>query len=120
MVSASPIIGKNRLIIELSGSPTSEDLAAFEAQLHTAISRLRSPFDVLSDVRALDSLDGVCTELVLKLVAVLRQAGVRRVVRVVGRSSQGAVHMARVLRPAKVSAHLAFSREEAEALLDRA
>lgn len=82
-----------------------------------AIKRLRSPFDVLSDVRALDSLDDIPMAEARRLGRLLGDAKVRRVVRVVGKSSAAAIQMERVARELGHSAHLAFSREEAEALL---
>lgn len=48
----------------------------------------------------------------------LGSIGVRRAVRVVGKRRSGAVAMERLARQLEHSAHLAFSLEEAEALLD--
>lgn len=120
MVRVSPQVGKNRLVIEIAGRPSQVELEPLEQQLKAAVARLRAPFDVLSDVHDLESLDGVQLDGLVALGRLLKSAGVRRVVRVVGKSSSGAVHMERVARQLRHSAHLAFTREEAEAMLDRA
>ena len=120
VVRVTPQIGKNRLVIEISGRPSQAELEPLEQDLKAAVSRLRVPFDVLSDVHDLESLDGVKLDGVVALGHLLKSTGVRRVVRVVGKSSSGAVHMERLARLIRHSAHLAFTREEAEAMLDRA
>lgn len=120
VVRVTPQVGKNRLLIEISGRPTLAELGPLGQQLADAVKRLRAPFDVLSDVHDLESLDGIPLDGLVALGNLLKSAGVRRVVRVVGKSSAGAVHMERLARRIKHSAHLAFTREEAEAMLDRA
>lgn len=117
VVRISPDVGRNFLLMEISGRPVSADLAPAEAQVREAIKRLRSPFDVLSDVRGLESLDDLPVADAKRLGELLAQAKVRRVVRVVGKSSTAAIQMERIARSLGHSAHLAFSREEAEALL---
>ena len=48
-------------------------------------------------------------------VGILREFGVRKIVRVVGKSAQAAVHMERLSRQlGNHTAHLAFSLDEAE------
>jgi hypothetical protein len=71
--------------------------------------------DVLNDIRELESLDGQLTDDFKRLGEILREFGVRKVVRVVGKSTQAAVHLQRVSRQLKDhAAHLAFSMDEAE------
>ena len=117
MVRIEPDVGRNFLLMEISGRPTSADVAPAEAQVREAIKRLRAPFDVLSDVRNLESLDDLPLADARRLGELLSHAKIRRVVRVVGKSSTAAIQMERVARSLGHSAHLAFSREEAEALL---
>ncbi|MBM4776712.1 MAG: hypothetical protein GQE15_03325 [Archangiaceae bacterium] len=117
MVRITPDVGRNFLLLEISGRPVTADLATAEAQVREAITRLRAPFDVLSDVRGLESLDDLPAADAKRLGELLARAKVRRVVRVVGKSSTAAIQMERVARSLGHSAHLAFSREEAEALL---
>jgi hypothetical protein len=103
--------------MEVSGRPTSADLPEAEAQVREAVRRLRAPFDVISDVRGLESLDDLPIQDARRLGELLAQARVRRVVRVVGKSSTAAIQMERIARAFGHSAHLAFTREEAEGLL---
>lgn len=117
MVRITPDVGRNILHLELAGRPTAADALQVEGQLREAISRLRAPFDVLSDVRGLESLDDLPIADARRVGELLAKARVRRVVRVVGKSSAAAIQMERVARLLGHSAHLAFSREEAESLL---
>lgn len=117
VVSISPDVGRNRLVIELAGLVGREHLATAEAQLKAALPRLSAPFDVLSDVRKLEGIESDAMPLVQSLGEAMRQAGVRRVVRVVGKSATGAVHMERVARQLGHAARLAFSLEEADSVL---
>lgn len=117
MVRISPDVGRNFLLMELSGRPGPADIAPALNQVREAIGRLRAPFDVLSDVRGLESLEDLPTHEAMRIGELLAKAKVRRVVRVVGKSSSAAIQMERIARMLGHSAHLAFSREEAELLL---
>jgi 2'-5' RNA ligase len=101
-------VGRNRLIITLSGSPTGDRTEDVMRELDAALTRLRAPIDVLSDVRALEAF---------KLAGEkLRAFGVRRSVRIVGKSANAAVAMERFARHLQHhAAHLAFSEAEADA-----
>jgi len=46
VVRISPDVGRNFLLLEISGRPVSADVAPAEAQVREAIKRLRAPFDV--------------------------------------------------------------------------
>jgi hypothetical protein len=117
VVRITPDVGRNILLLEISGRPTGAEAAQAEHQLREAIARLRAPFDVMSDVRGLESLDELPVADAKRVGELLSKARVRRVVRVVGKSSAAAIQMERVARLLGHSAHLAFSREEAESLL---
>jgi hypothetical protein len=115
VVRISPDVGRNRVVIQLAGSPSAEMVAEAERELHEALSRLRSPVDVLSDIRELNAMNETLVEGFKQIGGILGKFGVRRVVRVVGKSAQAAVHMERLSRQLKNhAAHLAFSMEEAE------
>jgi hypothetical protein len=103
--------------LEVSGRPTSADIAQAEDDIRASVVRLRVPFDVISDVRALESLEEVTMADAQRVGTLLSKAKVRRVIRVVGRSSAAAIHMERLARALGHSAHLAYSREEAESLI---
>lgn len=115
MVRISPDVGRNRVIIQLAGAPTAVDAVTCHRELREALTRLRSPVDVLCDIRELETMESVEPEKFLEVGETLRAFGVRKVVRVVGRRAQAAVHMQRLARQLENhTAHLAFSMEEAE------
>jgi hypothetical protein len=117
VISVSPDVGKNRLLLTLQGRPDVAELVRAEPDLVATLARLQPPFDVLSDVRELESLDDLPPDELTRLVGLIIARGVRRTVRVVGRAAGGAVHMERVARPLGLQARLAFSLEEAEQVL---
>lgn len=115
MVRISPDVGRNRVIIQLCGSPTSAHWATCERELEDALSRLRPPIDVLSDIRELETIEALTAEHFRRLGVSLHGFGVRKVVRVVGKSTVAAVQMERISRQLNDhTAHLAFSMDEAE------
>lgn len=115
MVRIEPDVGRNRIVITISGSPTGASYAEAERAMRSALERVRSPVDVLSDIRELEVLDEKLVEYFRSLGLILGKFGVRRVVRVVGKSTRGAVQMERLARSLKNhEAHLAFSLQEAE------
>ncbi len=117
MIRVISDVGKNRIVFELSGRPTKQQVLAAEEELRLALPRLRSPIDVISDVSRLDSLEELNPTTIIAAGALLQNIGIRRVVRVVGRSKEGAVQMQRAAKYLNHSAHIAFSREEAEQVL---
>lgn len=120
MVRISPDVGKNRVIITFSGSPSSQGVSGAERELRSALERLRPPIDVLSDIRELQSLDHLLAEDFKRVSEILREFGVKKVVRVVGKSAQAAVHMQRLSRQLNShTAHLAFSMDEAEQVFSK-
>lgn len=115
MVEFQPDVGRNRLVIRFRGEVLPQHAAAAEAQLHEALGRLRPPIDVLSDIRELSLIDHVLLDDMRRLGRIIGRFGTRRVVRVVGKSAQAAVHLARLSKQLKHhEAHLAFSLDEAE------
>ena len=115
MVRISPDVGRNRIIIEWSGAPTSVEAATAERELREALSRLRPPIDVLSDIRELETMETFLPDDFHRLSTTLSTFGLRKIVRVVGKSALAAVHMERLSRRVPGhTAHLAFSLAEAE------
>ncbi|PZR08205.1 MAG: hypothetical protein DI536_25180 [Archangium gephyra] len=115
MVRIEADAGKNRIVLILSGRPEIEKSSAFRVQLEDALARVRSPVDVLSDIRGLEELNPDLIGEFKVFGERLRAFGVRRVVRIVGRSAQAAVQVERLTRQLKGhAAHLAFSEAEAE------
>ncbi len=117
-IDADP--ARNRLLIAIAGSPTAEQLALARTLLDGTLSRLRSPVDVLNDIRELQELGPELLEEFLGFGKHLGRFGVRRTVRIVGRSAKAAVNIERLARHLKGhAAHLAFSEAEAEAVFNR-
>ncbi len=115
MVRISPDVGRNRIIILWSGAPTSVEAVTAERELREALSRLRPPIDVLSDIRELETMETFPAEDFRRLNAALSAFGLKKIVRVVGRRALAAVHMERLSRQVPGhTAHLAFSLDEAE------
>ena len=120
MVRFTPDVGKNRVIIQFAGSPGSSLAPEAERELRASLARLRPPIDVLSDIRELQSLDQLDAADFRRISDILREFGVKRVVRVVGKSAQAAVHMQRLSRHLNGhTAHLAFSMDEAEQVFNK-
>ncbi len=104
----------------MAGKPTTEMFAQAERDLHASLARLRPPVDVLSDIRELEAMHEQLVDDFRRVGEILRGFGVRRVVRVVGKSAQAAVHMQRLSRQLKNhNAHLAFSMAEAEQVFSK-
>ncbi len=115
MVRITPDVGKNRVVIEFIGHVSAADLTQAAEVTEAALERLQTPVDVLSDIRDLQTLDEEILAAFRKVGGVLGHFGVRRVVRVVGKSAKAAVQLERLSRSLKDhAAHLAFSMEEAE------
>lgn len=110
-------VGKNLLQITLSGRVTADQVLQGAEEALRAGERLRPPFDVLSDVSRVEVFEPDAMTAFERGVQAAIRLGVRRVVRVVGRQTNVAVLLEKQARRNGYSAHLAFSREEAEALL---
>lgn len=120
MVRIEADVGRNRLLLIISGRPDPERTEDAWAALDGALSRLRAPVDVLSDIRGLEVLDPQLLEDFKRFGERLRQFGVRRVVRIVGKSAQAAVQVERLTRHLKGhAAHLAFSEADAEQVFSK-
>lgn len=120
MVRIEADVGRNRLLIVVRGSPTGDRLDDVLRELETALARLRSPIDILSDVRELEELGPHLVDAFKTIGIRLHRFGVRRSVRIVGKSAKAAVTMERFARHLKNhAAHLAFSEMEAEAAFQK-
>lgn len=100
------------------GEVLATELEEAERELRGALPGLAPAFDMVCDVSAAEPL---ATEVVIRLrrlADLLLPAGLRTHVRVVGRSGQAALQFHRIGRSAGYESRLAFSLDEAEALLD--
>lgn len=118
MVRIEADVGRNRLLITLRGSPDVARVDDVLREIEAALTRLRAPIDVLSDVRELEELGPQLLDAFKTIGVRLHRFGVRRSVRIVGKSAKAAVTMERFARHLKHhAAHLAFSPAEADAAL---
>jgi hypothetical protein len=110
---------KNRVIIKLEGMMGAEEMAAAGEKLMAAIAKLKPGFDCINDISGAKTASEEAASRLGKIQAAVAQAGVRRVVRVVG-SRLVAMQFVRTAAglPYKVSE--AESIEAAHALLDKA
>ncbi len=114
MIAIDVDIARNRLVLTLKGRPSNAQFEQARAQVTQAITRLKPPFDLLSDVSELESLEQIESPQLSAVVALVLSGGVRRTVRVVGKSARGALQMERIARSLNHHAYLAFSLDEAE------
>ncbi|MFP2913482.1 hypothetical protein ACLESD_52525 [Pyxidicoccus sp. 3LFB2] len=111
-------IGKNRLVVRIWGDVDDAEARQIGDAAVSAIDRLRPGLDTLSDLSGLTHVPSECAAQLRRIVEAARARGLRRAVRVVGRSAQAALQFERVSRSIGHEAYLAFSLEEAERLLD--
>jgi len=112
------LVGKNRLVVRIWGDIDAEEARRVGDAAVSAIDRLRPDFDLLSDMKGVTTLHAEGLVQLRRIMEVSRARGFRRVVRVVGRSVDTALRFERTSRELGYDAHLAFSLEEAERLLD--
>jgi hypothetical protein len=80
--------------------------------------RMRPGFALISDLTQADPLGPVGMEQFKRLLVAARERKVGQTVRIVGRAAQTALQFARTSKEYQHEPYLAFSREEAERLLD--
>jgi hypothetical protein len=111
-------VGKNRLVVRLWGEIDDAEAPRIADAAIAAMDRLRPGFDILSDLSGVTRLHARAAEPLRRIIEVARTRRFRRGVRVVGRSVDAALLFERTSRAIGHEAHLAFSLEEAEQLLD--
>lgn len=111
--------GKNRLYVTLTDEVLEEELVAAQDSLRQQLDRLRPGFDVVNDISGVSAIGPSAAQLFAEIASPVAKLGVRRVVRVVGRSTEAARLFESATRKLQIpGAFLAFSREEAERMLD--
>lgn len=118
MVEIQALPTRGRVMVVYRGQVLAAELEEAERQLHSTLSVLAPAFDVVCDISAAEPLGPEAVTRVRHLAEVLLRSGLRTHVRVVGRSGQTALQFHRIGRSAGYESRLAFSRDEAEALLD--
>jgi hypothetical protein len=112
------LVGKNRLVVRIWGDIDDAEARQVGDAAVKAIERLRPGFDVMSDLTGLSPVTPEGVVQFKRIIEAARARGIRRVVRVVGRSVDAALQFERVSRELGHEAYLAFSLEEASRLLD--
>jgi hypothetical protein len=116
MVEIQAIPTRGRVMVVYRGQVLAAELEEAERQLHSALPVLAPAFDVVCDISAAEPLEPEAMVQVRRMADLLLRPGCAHV-RVVGRSGQTAsVPPHRAL--GGYESRLAFSRDEAEALLD--
>lgn len=118
MYEVQALVGKNRLVVRIWGDIDDAEARQVGDAAVKAIERLRPGFDVMSDLTGLSPVTPEGLAQLRRIIEAARARGIRRVVRVVGRSVDAALQFERVSRELGHEAYLAFSLEEASRLLD--
>lgn len=118
MFEVRAIVGRNRLHLLLAGHLEEAEIQAATDAVVADLPRLRPGFDVVSDITGLEPLEEYALVHIRRIHQAIVQKGCRRVVRVVGKSAQAAVQLERISREAKLEVYLAYSRAEADRMLD--
>jgi hypothetical protein len=111
-------VEENRLHLTLRGFLDAPQAEALLVDLQIALARLRPGFDVISDVSTLGGLTSTATPLLRRAATSLVEAGMRRMVSVVGSSKGAATTVARAVEGI-YEARVVASTAEAARLLDR-
>jgi hypothetical protein len=120
MYSVQAHVGRNRLYVTFAGEMTEAEFGAALEEISSALGRLQTGFDLLADITALKPLPEGVLPGIRQTAALMRDKGLRRAVRIVGKATAAAVQFERATRIEGYGAYLAFSREEAERVLDGA
>ncbi len=118
MVEIRAVPRRERVMVVYSGEVLAAEIEEAERQLRTALPVLSPAFDVVCDVSAAAPLAPEAVSRLRRMAELLLPAGLRTHVRVVGRSGQTALQFHRIGRSIGYESRLAFSLDEAEALLD--
>jgi hypothetical protein len=118
MVEIEALPRRARVRVVYRGQVLAAELEEAERRLQSALPDLSPAFDVVCDISAAEPLAPEAVARVRRMAELLVPAGLRTHVRVVGRSGQTALQFHRIGRSVGYESRLAFSLDEAEALLD--
>jgi hypothetical protein len=118
VVDVQANVGKNRLFIRIEGRIEDAQAKSVADAIIKEMDRLRPGFDVVSDLTKAEPLGPEGSAQLKRVLEEQRARKFGRGVRIVGRSAQTALQFARDSKDSHHEPYLAFSREEAERLLD--
>jgi hypothetical protein len=108
----------NRLILRWTDSLSVPEIDQLQTEITSLLSQLRPGFDCISDIANMRPTSRHVAEHIERLQAFLHQAGMRRVVRIVGKRGGGHVASTQMDRTAATAGYTAIHVDtEAEALI---
>ncbi|HEX8703107.1 MAG TPA: hypothetical protein VF815_30000 [Myxococcaceae bacterium] len=111
-------VGKNRIFIRIAGQLDDADAPAVGDAVIRAMDRMRPGFALISDLTQAEPMGPLGVEQLKRVITASRERKVGQTIRIVGRAAQAALQFARTSKEYRHEPYLAFSREEAERLLD--
>jgi MFS superfamily sulfate permease-like transporter len=111
-------IGKNRVFIRIQGQLDDADAPGVGDAIIRAMDRMRPGFALISDLTEAEPMGPQGVEQLKRVITASRERKVGQTVRIVGRAAQAALQFARTSKEYQHEPYLAFSREEAERMLD--
>ncbi len=111
-------VGKNRLFIRVEGRIDDAQARSVADAIIKEMDRLRPGFAVVSDLTLAEPLGAEGALQLKRIIEAQREKKCGRAVRIVGRATQTALQFARTSKENQHEPYLAFSREEAERLLE--
>jgi hypothetical protein len=110
---------KNRLYLRLAGSMSDEDAKKVAERILAELPKLKPGFAVINDISELKPASEAASEQLKRAQAASAKAGLKRVIRVMGKQSITNLQWNRTLRDAQgMNAEVVGSVAEAERLLD--
>ncbi len=111
-------VGKNRIFIRIEGRLDDAEAPAVGDEIIRQMGRMRPGFALISDLTQAEPMGPQGVEQLKRIITASRERKVGQMVRIVGRAAKAALQFARTSKEYQHEPYLAFSREEAERLLD--
>ena len=113
-------VAKNRIYLGLEGYFRDEEAQQLADKVITEIGKLRPGFDLVNDISKFMPASQAAAGHFLRVQGVMKERGVRRIVRVVAGNALGNMQVGRAATQSGLEAQIASTRQEAERLLDQA
>jgi anti-anti-sigma regulatory factor len=118
VVATEVDVGKNRLFVRVEGRVDDSQAKSIADSIIKEMERLRPGFDMVTDLTHAEPLGPEGVAQFKRLLEAHRAKKAGRAVRIVGRSAQVALQLARTSKELQHEPYLCFSRAEAERWLD--
>jgi hypothetical protein len=113
-------VTRNRIYIGLEGYFRDDEAAEVAERMIRELKKLRPGFDLINDISQFKPASSAAAGQILRVQGVMKEMGVRRIVRVVAGNALGNMQIKRAANESGLEAQIAGTREEAERLLDKA